>query len=263
MVADPRTRLSRQRPAQLTLGDPWWAVGGVDPTLLGSPPSRWSTPGFLPGQSALVGPSPGRRRPIAHRSLRADPAGARSGRGGQARPDVLPVVPSSVRRTPDQGVPVYPSPVGPPSARVPPAGPASRPPGAGRSALDLLAQARVGLAEATELGPAGERYAGAHLAALRGTAAVLAARAHPQDPPHARANRRRLRNAWDLLCEVAPELAEWAGFFAAGATKRAAAEAGVARAVSAREADDLVRDVQTFLAVVATTVGAPPPGGRP
>lgn len=119
------------------------------------------------------------------------------------------------------------------------------------SALDLLGQARAGLAEAAALGPAGERYAGAHLAALRATAAVLAARAHPQTVTR----RRRLRTAWELLCEVAPEMGEWAAFFAAGAAKRAAAEAGVIRAVSAREADDLVRDVETFLAVVATTVG--------
>jgi len=117
-------------------------------------------------------------------------------------------------------------------------------------ALALLGQAQAGLAEAAQLRPAGERYAGAHLAALRATAAVLAARAHPDGS----AKRRRLRSAWDLLCEVAPEMGEWAAFFAAGAAKRAAAEAGVTHAVTAREADDLVRDVETFLAVVSTTV---------
>jgi len=128
----------------------------------------------------------------------------------------------------------------------------------GRTVLDLLGQARAGLAEAATLAPAGERYAGAHLAALRATAAVLAARAHPEASAR---RRRRLRSAWELLCEVAPEMGEWAAFFAAGAAKRAAAEAGVTRAVSAREADDLVRDVETFLAVVSTTVGVPVAGG--
>lgn len=123
-------------------------------------------------------------------------------------------------------------------------------------ALDLLGQAQAGLAETARLPSPGERYAGAHLAALRATAAVLAARAHPDTHSGAGARRRRLRSAWDLLCEVAPEMGEWAAFFAAGAAKRAAAEAGVAHAVTAREADDLVRDVETFLAVVATTVGA-------
>jgi hypothetical protein len=58
-----------------------------------------------------------------------------------------------------------------------------------------------------------------------------------------------------LLTEVAPELAEWAAFFAAGAAKRAAAEAGLDGSLTAREADDLVRDVEIFLALVETTIG--------
>ena len=44
-------------------------------------------------------------------------------------------------------------------------------------------------------------------------------------------------------------MAEWADFFAAGATTRAAAEAGIP-CVSHRAADDLVRDAETFLARV-------------
>jgi hypothetical protein len=59
---------------------------------------------------------------------------------------------------------------------------------------------------------------------------------------------------WALLADVAPELREWAGFFAAGAAKRAAAEAGLAGVVSPREADDLLRDAQSFVAVVETTL---------
>jgi HAD superfamily hydrolase (TIGR01490 family) len=46
-------------------------------------------------------------------------------------------------------------------------------------------------------------------------------------------------------------------FFAAGAGKRAAAEAGLTRAVSGREADDLLRDAQTFLALVETITDLP------
>jgi hypothetical protein len=60
-----------------------------------------------------------------------------------------------------------------------------------------------------------------------------------------------------LLERVAPELAEWAAFFAVSATKRAAAEAGHVRVVSDRDADDLVRDVEQFLRVVARVVGLP------
>jgi hypothetical protein len=122
-------------------------------------------------------------------------------------------------------------------------------------ALGLVEQARRGLREAALMPAPPDRYAGAHLAALRAAAAVLAARAHTTDP---RARRRRPTSAWVLLTAMAPELAEWASFFAAGAGKRAAAEAGVERAVTAREADDLVRDVETFVALVETTLGLLP-----
>lgn len=122
-------------------------------------------------------------------------------------------------------------------------------------ALVLVEQARRGLREAAQTPASADRYAAAHLAALRAAAAVLAARAHTTDP---RARRRRPTSAWVLLAAVAPELGEWAAFFAAGASKRAAAEAGVERAVTPREADDLVRDAETFLALVETTLGMLP-----
>jgi hypothetical protein len=126
-------------------------------------------------------------------------------------------------------------------------------PAAQSAALDLLTAARRGLADAGSAKVPTERYAAAHLSALRSAAAVLAARARPED----RAVRSRPRSAWALLPSVAPELAEWAAFFSAGAGKRAAAEAGLSRAVRSREADDLLRDAQTFLALVETTLGLP------
>ena len=49
-----------------------------------------------------------------------------------------------------------------------------------------------------------------------------------------------------------------AAFFAAGAGKRAAAEAGSTRAVTEREADDLVRDADRFLGVVESCLGLVP-----
>jgi hypothetical protein len=127
------------------------------------------------------------------------------------------------------------------------------------SPLSLIDVARRGLREAATLEDAADRYAAAHLAALRGAAAVLAARAEPSDP---RLRRRRPTSAWVLLTAIAPDMAEWAAFFAAGAGKRAAAEAGVASAVTRREADDLVRDVGTFLALVETTLGLLPGTAR-
>ncbi|MDQ4055081.1 MAG: SAV_6107 family HEPN domain-containing protein [Actinomycetota bacterium] len=116
-----------------------------------------------------------------------------------------------------------------------------------------LARAAESLSEAIVATEAATRYACAHVAALRAAAALLAARAQP-----APARRRTQKNAWVLLSEVAPELAEWARFFAAGASKRAAAEAGSTRAVTEREADDLVRDADRFLAVVEQALGLVP-----
>jgi hypothetical protein len=120
-------------------------------------------------------------------------------------------------------------------------------------ALRLLATARAALREARRAESAPERYATAHLAALRAAAAVLAARARPSD-----ARTRRPTSAWVLLAQVAPELGEWATYFAAGADKRAAALAGMRSAATGREADDLLRDASTFLALVETTLGLLP-----
>lgn len=116
---------------------------------------------------------------------------------------------------------------------------------------ELLGTARRGLVVAATAPTPGERYAAAHLAALRAAAAVLAARARPLG------RRGGPRSVWVVLPQVAPELAEWAAFFAAGAGKRAAVEAGLTRAVQPREADDLLRDAATFVALVETTLGLP------
>jgi len=116
-----------------------------------------------------------------------------------------------------------------------------------------LARSAESLSEAIAATDVATRYACAHVAALRAAAALLAARAQP-----APARRRTQKNAWVLLTEVAPELAEWARFFAAGASKRAAAEAGSTRAVTEREADDLVRDADRFLGVVEQALGLVP-----
>src|SRR5690606_9569927 len=115
-----------------------------------------------------------------------------------------------------------------------------------------LARSAESLQEAVTARDVPTRYACAHVAALRAAAALLAARALPTP------GRRKQRNAWVLLAEVAPEFVEWATFFAAGAGKRAAAEAGSTRAVTEREAADLVRDADRFLAVVEQSLGLMP-----
>ncbi|MFF7646462.1 SAV_6107 family HEPN domain-containing protein [Streptomyces canus] len=115
------------------------------------------------------------------------------------------------------------------------------------AALDLLAQARAGLDEASALETPNERYATAHLAALRTAAAVLAARGRPEPTSRRRA---KIRSAWEVLPEIAPELTEWSALFASGARRRARAEAGIQGAASRRDADDLIRDVAMFLRLV-------------
>lgn len=134
-----------------------------------------------------------------------------------------------------------PAPASRPRARVAP------------SALALLESARHGLADAGDTPDPGARYVAAHLAALRAAAAVVTARADPAQ----RRRRSAPRSVWELLPRVEPALAEWAAFFAAGAAKRAAAEAGLSRAVTAGEADDLIRDAEVFLSLAESVLGVP------
>jgi len=110
-----------------------------------------------------------------------------------------------------------------------------------RSALSLLAQASATLADAERQPAAADRYAGAYLAALRAAAAVVAARGRPDG------RRRRPLSVWALLTSLAPELREWAAFFAACSHTRAAVQAGVTRLVTDRDADDLVRQAAQFV----------------
>jgi SAV_6107-like HEPN len=119
------------------------------------------------------------------------------------------------------------------------------------ASTDDLLRARSALAEAELAERPSDRYLAAHLTALRVVAIVLTHRARsgmarPSGRP---------RNAWRMLAEVAPELAEWAAFFAATQAKRDAVRAGATSIVSAREADDLVRDVEAFLRLVERAVG--------
>jgi hypothetical protein len=125
--------------------------------------------------------------------------------------------------------------------------------------LSLLDQARRGLAEASAEADPGTRYICAHLAALRAAAAIVAARGEPGTG----SRRRRPRSVWELLPQVEPTLSEWAAFFAASAAKRAAAEAGLPRAASAREAEDLIRDARTFLSVAERALGIDSQGRFP
>lgn len=115
-----------------------------------------------------------------------------------------------------------------------------------------LTDSRSCLAEAAAARTPASRYVAAHLAALRAAAGILAARPRPME-----GRRRRLRSAWDLLPEAEPQLAEWAAYFAVSAGKRAAAEAGVVRGISAADADELLAEADTFVSTVEDLLGVP------
>lgn len=117
------------------------------------------------------------------------------------------------------------------------------------SAYTLLGHARTVLLDAAATAEPGERFRLAQLSALRTAAAVAAERGRPASA------RKRLMNVWVLLERVAPEYAEWAALFSAGAPVRAAIEAGAVAAVSARTADDQVRAAAEFLGLVEGSLG--------
>ena len=114
-----------------------------------------------------------------------------------------------------------------------------------------LQRAHTAIMEAELATNPSERFLAAHLAALRVAAIILRVRggSGPSRQPG------RPRNAWRLVADVAPEYAEWAGFFAATEAKRDAVRSGAATIVSAREADDLVRDARAFLRLVERSLG--------
>lgn len=116
------------------------------------------------------------------------------------------------------------------------------------STAELLGQAERGIVDASRETDPAQRFADAYLAALRAAAAMLALRGRPHR------GRARPTSVWTLLTKVAPELREWAVFFAAGSSTRAAVQAGLTRDVPTRTADDLVRQTGQFIAIVHRAV---------
>jgi hypothetical protein len=115
------------------------------------------------------------------------------------------------------------------------------------AARDLIGQAERGLDEAAALADPGESYVAAHLAALRAAAAVLAVRGRPETSAR---GRRRIRSVWEVLPEIAPELAEWSVLFAASGDRRAKIEAGIRGVADRADADELRRAAGFFLRLV-------------
>lgn len=117
------------------------------------------------------------------------------------------------------------------------------------TALDLLDRASATLLAACRAGGCADRYIAAHLGALRCAAALLAAH------PHAIPRGGPVRTVWTQVPRVAPELTEWADYFALAGIRRAEVEGGATP--SRREADDLLRAAEMFAALVRGALGLP------
>ncbi|MDV6014511.1 SAV_6107 family HEPN domain-containing protein [Haloechinothrix sp. LS1_15] len=116
-------------------------------------------------------------------------------------------------------------------------------------AAALLAQASRRWADAAWHADPEERFAGAYTAAQRAAAAVLDARGRPHR------GRSRPTSVWTLLGSVAPELSDWAGYFADHSGSYAAVQAGITDRVTQRDADELLSRSRVFLATVRQTMG--------
>ena len=121
------------------------------------------------------------------------------------------------------------------------------------TALELLDRSRHSLLEACQCTVVTERYLQAHLAALRAAAALVAARTRPAGRG-GRSSPSGPRSLWELVPAVAPELSEWAGFFELASAQ---APQHRATALTTREADDLLRQAETFLDLVCRSLGLP------
>lgn len=114
--------------------------------------------------------------------------------------------------------------------------------------FELLDRSRATLEAACRTSDASERYLDAHLGALRAAAALVAARTTPSP-------RSRPRSVWQVLPTIAPDLGEWATFFAGTSSRRSVIDRG--GWLSPREADDLLRQAEMFLEIVQDQLGIP------
>ena len=114
---------------------------------------------------------------------------------------------------------------------------------------DGLQSARTELDGAELASHPNQRYAAAYRATLKVAAEVIGI-CRPQ------LDSTRPRNVWDLVSQLAPELAEWARHFALVTRRLPLVDTGRVR-VSVREADDLLRDAEAFLARAELVVGMP------
>lgn len=124
--------------------------------------------------------------------------------------------------------------------------------------IEDLGRARTAVVEADLAISPSERFLAAYLAALRVAAILLSLRVVSVSG----SKRARPRNPWRMVAEAAPEFGEWAAFFGTRQPKFEAVRAGATAIVTAREADDLVRDSMRFLALVEKALARQAAGPR-
>jgi hypothetical protein len=122
--------------------------------------------------------------------------------------------------------------------------------------LDLLDRSREAIMSGYTASAASTRYLAAALAALRAGAALVAARPATSRRAGLARSGDGPQDVWVLTALAAPELTEWAQRFAAATGRRVGVETGLVR-VTAREADDLLRDAETFVDLAASRLGVP------
>ncbi|WP_018686257.1 SAV_6107 family HEPN domain-containing protein [Actinokineospora enzanensis] len=121
------------------------------------------------------------------------------------------------------------------------------------AAVHLLHQAERGFAAIDVGATPAHRFTESYLCALRAAAALLALRGRPHR------GRAKPTSVWTLMSSVAPEMREWAAFFASCSATRAAVQAGITSRVGPRAADDLHRQTAEFLHLIRRAVHG---GGR-
>jgi hypothetical protein len=75
----------------------------------------------------------------------------------------------------------------------------------------------------------------------------VALRSSAASPGRTPSHGHRTGNNYLRTPQHTPEPADWAAYFTSGATRRAAAQAGLPNAVTEQEAADLVREAEVFL----------------
>lgn len=112
-------------------------------------------------------------------------------------------------------------------------------------ASQLLRRAHGELDTAHAASSLRDQFIHAHMAALRGAAAVLSVGTLAAGPA-----RRKVRSAWVQLAEIGEEWLPWAEYYSASAATRAALESGQLRDVDAARVEEAMVRVAQFLTAV-------------